>query len=221
MGYSYPNDDAPVMCFNNAKHWQLGWFQDKHVNVNPLLQNYWQGNLVSFVDYTSAGSSFVILRVVGHNKEYFVGFNRKGGINNGNAEVGAENKVTIQSRGSTTSDSNLEAKLGMGDNFVIESFGGESSNVMIEVDRIDVTSTPPKVIVSVKKIMCTSDSDCNDNSSCTIDSCNTDTGSCFHIHNNECNKNFMQMTLLTDKYPAETAWVSSIKYNLRSLSHPF
>lgn len=24
MGYSYSGDDIPVMCFNNAKNWQIG-----------------------------------------------------------------------------------------------------------------------------------------------------------------------------------------------------
>lgn len=24
MGYSYIDDDAPAMCFNNAKNWQIG-----------------------------------------------------------------------------------------------------------------------------------------------------------------------------------------------------
>ena len=28
MGHSYNLDDAPVMCFNTAKNWQLGWYED-------------------------------------------------------------------------------------------------------------------------------------------------------------------------------------------------
>jgi len=206
MGYSYPSDDAPVMCFNNAKHWQLGWFQDKHVTVNPLQQSFWEGSLVGYVDYGNADTSSVILRVVGHNKEYFVGFNRISGINGGNAEAGGGNKITIQSRGSENGQSDLEAKLGVGDNFDIANFGSESTDVRIEVEWIDFDSNPPRARVSVKKLSCTSDSDCNDDSSCTTDTCNINTGACLHLPNGQCEKSFMQMTLLTDKYPQETSW---------------
>ncbi|KAI2503877.1 Gametolysin peptidase M11 [Fragilaria crotonensis] len=33
MGYSYGNDDGPIMCFNGPKTWQLGWFSEYHVDL--------------------------------------------------------------------------------------------------------------------------------------------------------------------------------------------
>lgn len=121
MGFSYAADDAPVQCFNNVKHWQLGWYADKHVIVNPLEENAWEGDLVGFVDYDTAGNGKdVILKIEGHNKDYFIGFNRLSGINRGNAEVDARDKITIQSVGAgTNGESNLEAKLDIGETFLI------------------------------------------------------------------------------------------------------
>lgn len=207
MGFSYAADDAPVQCFNNAKHWQLGWYADKHVIVNPLEENTWEGDLVSFVDYDTADNSKdVILKIEGHNKDFFIGFNRRSGINRGNAEIDARDKVTIQSVGSGTNDeSNLEAKLDIGETFLISHFGGTDSEVFVKVENIDFNANPPYAKISVRKPMCSSNIDCDDNSSCTTDTCNTETGMCVHTPNDKCG-GFMEMVLLTDQYPNETKW---------------
>ena len=207
MGFSYAADDAPVQCFNNVKHWQLGWYADKHVIVNPLEENAWEGDLVGFVDYDTAGNGKdVILKIEGHNKDYFIGFNRLSGINRGNAEVDARDKITIQSVGAgTNGESNLEAKLDIGETFLISHFGGTDSEVFVKVENIDFNANPPYATISVRKPMCSSNIDCDDNSSCTTDTCNTETGMCVHTPNDKC-AGFMEMVLLTDQYPNETKW---------------
>merc|ERR1711862_602155 len=35
MGYSYSQDDGPVMCFNAAKSHQTGWYSDEVTVVTP------------------------------------------------------------------------------------------------------------------------------------------------------------------------------------------
>jgi hypothetical protein len=37
MGYSYNQDDSPNKCFNAAKSWQRGWYDDRHTTVRPLV----------------------------------------------------------------------------------------------------------------------------------------------------------------------------------------
>jgi hypothetical protein len=37
MGASYKSSDRPRMCFNAAKSWQAGWYQDKEVIVGGLF----------------------------------------------------------------------------------------------------------------------------------------------------------------------------------------
>jgi hypothetical protein len=37
MDVSYKSSDRPRMCFNAAKSWQAGWYQDKEVIVGGLF----------------------------------------------------------------------------------------------------------------------------------------------------------------------------------------
>jgi hypothetical protein len=38
MGFSYSQDNTPVMCFNAAKSWQLGWYSDMTTTLDPLTE---------------------------------------------------------------------------------------------------------------------------------------------------------------------------------------
>ena len=38
MGYSYPDYQEPLMCFNPAKSYQLGWYTNQQQSINPLVQ---------------------------------------------------------------------------------------------------------------------------------------------------------------------------------------
>lgn len=53
MGYSYSTDEGPIMCFNPAKSWQLGWYDGRYATVDPLSQT-WSGKLIGVTDYQSA-----------------------------------------------------------------------------------------------------------------------------------------------------------------------
>ena len=50
MGRSYPSNEGPRMCFNAAKNYQLGWYQDKTLSLSQDNQN-WNGKLIGIVDY--------------------------------------------------------------------------------------------------------------------------------------------------------------------------
>ena len=151
MGYSYSQDEGPRMCFNNAKIWQLGWYSDRRAIVTPLtLTAEWSGQLVGFSEYgSSAITQTVVLKVEGDEEDYYVGFNRKSGINSGTVEGG--NQVTIQKRqlGTGYAESILVAKLSGGGSYVISNFGGSSETVTIEVVSIDLASTPSVATVKV------------------------------------------------------------------------
>jgi hypothetical protein len=208
MGYSFLGSGLPKMCYNTAKNWQLNWFEDKHETVNPLNDNFWEGDLIGYSDYQNpnvSSESKVILKIEGHEQDYFVGFNRKSGINIQNQEAGADNKVTVHST-STSGESELEAKLTIGEMFEIPLFGQTDQSVLIQVENIDMIANPAVARVSAVTYMkCVSDADCDDGSSCTTDTCNLTTGKCMHTPNDLCS-NFMEMILHTDQYPAETSW---------------
>lgn len=202
MGYSYSADEGPVMCFNNAKNWQLGWYSDKHATASPLTTS-WTGDLVGISDYLAAGSNTVVLKVVGGADDYYVGYNRRSGINSGTVEGG--NQVTIQMRqqGTGYAASTLVAKLSSGDEYKIVNFGGTNRDVIIRVTGIDISVNPPRASVEVSEESCSSNTDCNDGSSCTDDICSG--GVCTFVPNNSCGKE-LTVDIQTDWYPGETTW---------------
>ncbi len=151
MGYSYSQDEGPRMCFNNAKNWQLGFYSDRRTVAFPLAAS-WTGDLVGLAEYDkSSDGQNVVLKVEGHTIDYYVGFNRKTGINSGTVEGG--NQVTIQSRslGQGYAESRLEAKLSAGGTFAISNFGGTTDTVTIEVVSISIATVPGTATVKVYK----------------------------------------------------------------------
>ncbi len=218
MGYSYGEDEGPRMCFNNAKNYQLGWYSDKGEVSQPLLQD-WTGSLIGIDDYQNQdldGSEKIILTVQGDSLDYHVGFNRVKGLNADNKE-GADDKVLIQSRdpGISFADSQLVAKLGVGDSYKIEDFGGDNRPVTIEVTSIDSNGSLQKANVSVKLFGCTIDSECDDNNSCTTDVCDDSTGLCTHVNDEWCAEPFLKIAVVTDNYPSETSWVSDTNFLIK------
>jgi len=177
------------MCYNTAKNWQLGWYEDKHTTVNPLNDGFWQGQLIGYVDYMNSSapnSAAVVVTVEGRNLEYFIGFNVKTGINGQNQEIEAFNKVSVHSVGTPGGDSSLVANLGAGNTFEITNFGGGLQSVIIQVENINMNSNPPVAQVSVNYVQCTSDYDCDDGDMCTTSTCNISTGICNHAPNFLC-----------------------------------
>ncbi len=152
MGYSYSQDEGPRMCFNNAKNWQLGWYADRRATASPLVSS-WEGTLVGFAEYDlipETSDSVVILKVQGDDVDYYVGFNRRTGINSGTVEGG--NQVTVQQRNLGTTNyeaSILVAKLSVGGSYTISDFAGET--VIIEVLSINTSSSPGVASVRVYK----------------------------------------------------------------------
>lgn len=200
MGVSYSQDEGPRMCFNNAKNWQLGWYTDRQEVVMPIAAA-WNGLLVGVADYgSSAVSDKVVVKVEGHSKDYYVGFNRKVGINSGTQEKG--NLVTIQSRtGTGFGRSALEAGLSAGQEFEIPNFGGGSLSVKIKVNAI----VNGKADVTIFEEFCSSNAQCNDGVACTTDTCNIGTGKC-SFSAQSCPDDNIVVDILTDGYPQETAW---------------
>jgi hypothetical protein len=49
MGFLHGNGQ-PRMCFNAAKSWKLGWYEDKAVIVSPSTSS-WSGRLMGISDY--------------------------------------------------------------------------------------------------------------------------------------------------------------------------
>lgn len=113
MGYGYTMYDAPKMCFNGAKSWQLGWYRDKAIELqNIATQSIY---LSFFGDYDGVpynSESDVVLIKIGN---YHLIYNLKKGINSETQEF--ENKVAITFMRSEKDLSSARAALGVNDNF--------------------------------------------------------------------------------------------------------
>ena len=77
---------------------------------------------------------------------------------------------------------------------------------MVRAGYIDMNANPPVENISINIMKRTSDSDCDDGSIFTTDTCNISTGMCVHTPTNDRSTGSMKMTLLTDRYPEETSW---------------
>jgi len=149
MGYSYSQDEGPRMCFNAAKSWYFGWYDDRHITVNTNLIT--EGKMISIDDYlngydddTAAGDDqYTIAHVYGSSTEsYYFMFNRKEGINAGVVQDG--DKVVIINQNLSTGQSDRVASLSTGQQFTKFNFGGGTSTLVIKVCNI-VFETEPSI----------------------------------------------------------------------------
>ena len=97
MGYSYSLDDQRK-CFNPAKSWQLGWYEDRYVNVN-VQSDAWQGQIVGVGnDDPNVQSKPVVIKVPRSSGDgnLFVGYNHAIGFHE-DTDM-AVNRVTVVSK---------------------------------------------------------------------------------------------------------------------------
>ena len=148
MGNPLYSDDVGRMCYNAAKSWQIGWYDDRKIQLNPLGQpSDWSETraMVGIADYLNnpARLPVVIKLETNTSEDYFLGFNRAAGINADNKE--ADDLVTIVRSGNNGegySQSWLLAYIGQGQSYTIAGFGGTDKNIVIEVASIDLNAHP-------------------------------------------------------------------------------
>jgi len=203
MGEIRPGDEEPRMCFNGAKSFQLGWYEDGHKVVKPLKKSYY-GEIVGFVDHKERGGKNTIIKIEGHNigVEYYVHFNRKSGFN-ADTQEGDSVMITSRPEGSGLEQSWLVAKLENDyDKYLIPSFGG-GPDCIIELEHIALTESIPFAKIKIQTKECKSGRDCNDGNYCTLDRC-IDEHCYFEEVCNICTNITVDVT--TDDGPKETKW---------------
>ncbi len=175
MGYSYSQDNGPIMCFNGPKSWQLGWYDDKAIELDPLItpNGQWSGRLHGIANYSPTISNNVLVKLeTGNDLDYYINFNRKTGINSGTVEGGNQVLITEQGgNGVSKSESKQLAKLSNGGTYIIDDFGGSSLAVTISVTSIDTAANPGYADITISRgtaaptasptpFSCTTDADC-------------------------------------------------------------
>jgi len=136
-------------CFNGPNSWQLGWYSDRHLEID--YKDGWTGELVGVADYDEASAKQpVILRFAipeAFGEYIYVAFNRADGINVGTKEGRDQVLVTSQF---LNSKSELLALLDEGDEYDIDDFGGNGDILRIRVEEINLNSDPATARVSVE-----------------------------------------------------------------------
>jgi len=145
MGHSILHSEAPQMCFNAAKNWQLGWFADKVGTIAfAATGTYtWSGRLGSIVNYATSPDPVVIRlpQNVFNGGDIFIGYNAGTGFNAGTLE--GKNQVLIFEQGGSSKPfrSDRLGELSVGQTFTIKQFDGNNNmRITITVNIIDASS---------------------------------------------------------------------------------
>lgn len=140
MGSGFRVDEGPIrarVCFNPSKSYQLGWYDDKNVEIYPASEN-WRGNIVGVGNYDpSRNNAVVVIKIAGlpGSEDYYIGFNHAIGYHIGTSF--GVNKVKIVRQGTGFAQSWMEALLGAGESHVISDYLGGDDHLMIRVVEID------------------------------------------------------------------------------------
>ena len=163
MGSSYASDDTPLMCFNAAKSWQLGWYSSKHVTIDNMstgsssMYNY-VGELAGLMeDINDPNVPPMIIKLnTPYDEDYYIYFNRQFGFNAGTQEGGNQVLMVIQGgEGIGASQSELVARFSAGESGSFEDIIGEGSDII----TVSVDSIGTRAHVHVQ--MCPVDADCS------------------------------------------------------------
>ncbi|CAJ1952875.1 unnamed protein product [Cylindrotheca closterium] len=138
MGRGYPVDEGPMraqVCFNPAKSYQLGWYQDKVMEFDPM--SGWWGTLIGVGNYDSdLLDAMVVIKVPTVRQDYYVGFNHA--IRHHRGTSFGANRVKIVRQGQAPfAESWMEAVLASGEAHVIPNYRDSSEHLSIHVLETD------------------------------------------------------------------------------------
>ena len=149
MGNPLYKDDIGGMCYNAAKTWQIGWYNDRKMQLNPLDEvSDWSISfqMVGIANYQNEATSNLPVSVkleTNLGTDYFVAFNRATGVNSDNDE--ADDEVTIVKvtggDGESQSQSYLKATLLAEEEYTIAGIGGTDRNITVKHVSTDKTNS--------------------------------------------------------------------------------
>jgi len=173
MGASYNSLTGPNMCFNPVNSYRLGWYPEQIDTYNPLSSSKDNNNdnkglklfyLNGVDDYDEGQSTLkqspslsderrlIALRLLQQDldNDYYIGYNRKTGINNGVVED--ENDILILEKfgppESPSGTKKVGTLKGVGGFFVIKNFNNEGKKVFIMYQSLSIDGRDAVISVS-------------------------------------------------------------------------
>lgn len=150
MGFSYADDDQKI-CYNAAKNWQLGWYSDQTLTNNPRNHPAMQTFVLNGIsDYTVNPDALVVLRLeqLSLGSDFYIGYNRKSGINADTREDG--DMVTVLRKDSGPDALGLSWKIGNlypGMSLEIPDFNGEGGAIMIKFVSVQNDGRDAEIVI--------------------------------------------------------------------------
>jgi hypothetical protein len=154
MGYSYRSSETPKMCFNAAKAWQLGWYEDKSESFSPGKSGWGYEqtfSIGSIVDYSDNNNNNVLIEIPQPNLRlnYYIGFNAAKGFNSGVRE-GINKVLVFEKPWIDGNDSLRQADLNGGEAYTIFNFDGVVGNFLkITVVGINYQTSVAEIFIQL------------------------------------------------------------------------
>jgi hypothetical protein len=143
MGYSYFSQTWPRKCFNGVKNWELNWYANNNVSIEPGTPQ--MVNLAPFVDYPKAAPTDAVVLNLGD--VYYIQYNRKKDFNVETGEMA--DKVTVTE--DVAGGSRLRQGLSVGDTFSVANWKGTGQTLYVKVcsSSTGTSSTPDAMQLSI------------------------------------------------------------------------
>jgi hypothetical protein len=148
MSAGHKQTNWPAKSFNAQNHWDLGWYEDRSVSVDPIAAPQLL-KIAAFVDYDKTQQGEYVLAEVGLGNLYMQ-YNRAKGFNRDTEEKA--DMLTISTK-MEDGGTDLVAGLDLDSNtYLAAGFQGSDQNILIEVCHVGVGNNvdrPDYMIVSV------------------------------------------------------------------------
>jgi len=189
MGYSYYDDNGPKMCYNPAKNYQLGWYDDQSAVLDPTTapKTHHKYTLNGVADYQeNPDEAIIALRLLlDDDADYYVGYNRAVGANE-ETQMN-ENKVTIVQKETGGVDgygtSWLVASLSSNESWTITNWNNQGFDVTVTVDGIIGQS-----VRDAKIVVITGDDDNEEEETPVLPKCKNQKGKTEYLKNGKKKK---------------------------------
>jgi hypothetical protein len=147
MSAGHKKTNWPAKSFNAKNHWDLGWYKDRSVSVDPIEAPQIL-KIAAFVDYDKTQQGEYVIAEVGIGNLYMQ-YNRAKGFNRDTEEKA--DMLTISTK--TDEGTDLVAGLDLDSNtYLVAGFEGSDQDILIEVCHVGVgngADQPDYMIVSV------------------------------------------------------------------------
>jgi hypothetical protein len=219
MGFSYSNRNGPVFCFNGAKNWEIGWYDNRKLFID--ITGSFTGSvyqLISINDYQSslASGRYVSLKFVDSGNSYYLSYSRRVGIQSGLQGTYDQRVILHRAPFKRTNGANnngLETRIlsnmGVGNEYTFSNFNNLGGDLVVQFQSKSNNDQVANVRIAFSG--CSQDSDCVGFSakSCEVVGCNTAVtpGQCEVTDDSSCPPPKLVVSVTPDNYPSETSWV--------------